>query len=293
VALRGANGTLTTRRIDVVTEVVGPIEHVGAGEITVLGQRIVAGTQSWRRLGTHVAVFGLRRTDGAIVASLIEPRHDNVTRLVGPLERDGGELRIGGLRLEGVSASLVGQRVQAEGHVTQGVMKVTHARPDDLSDLAGANRLLIEAYVRRSGSDLQLGSGYIARNISRFSPPSGEARVVVNAVRDSSGGLRVEAIQSVSSFPGASLHAPHEPAEAPGATSGPGGGSHGPGGFPGGGPGQAIGPGGGPSGPGPFPGTSGPSPEPGDFGPPGGGLGGPLGGPGGGPGPGGFGGGRR
>ncbi|WP_407174075.1 DUF5666 domain-containing protein [Bradyrhizobium sp. STM 3562] len=293
VAQRRADGTLTTRGIDIVSEVVGPIENVRAGELTVLGQRVISsGSESWRRAGTHVAVFGLRRTDGVVVASLIEPRRDNATRVAGLLEREHGELRIGGLRVDGVNAALVGQRVQAEGHLAQGVMQVSRARADDLSDLAGTSRLLIEAYVRRSGSDLELGSGYVARDVSRFSPTSGEARVVVNAVRDSSGGLRVESVQSVSSFPGASMQGPRGPGGVQGPMSGPGAGPHSPGyppggpGGPNGGHGQAIGPGG-PSGPAP----GGTPPGPGDLGPPGGGPGGPLGGPGGGPGPGGFGGG--
>ena len=45
--------------------------------MTVLGQRIIAaGRESWRRPGTNVAVFGVRRTDGVIVASLVEQRRD-------------------------------------------------------------------------------------------------------------------------------------------------------------------------------------------------------------------------
>ncbi len=102
LALRQANGMLTTRGIAVVSEVVGPIENVNTGEITVLGQKVIsAGSESWRRPGTQVAVFGLRRTDGVIVASLVEPRRDNATRVAGLLERDRGALRIGGLRLDG------------------------------------------------------------------------------------------------------------------------------------------------------------------------------------------------
>jgi hypothetical protein len=212
LALRQANGTLTTRRIELVSEVTGPIESVKTGEITVLGQKVIsAGSESWRRPGTQVAVFGLRRTDGVIVASLVEPRSDNATRVAGLLERDRGALRIGGLRLDGMNAALVGRRVQAEGQVVQGAMRVSRAKVDDLSDLAGASRLLIEAYVRRVGSDLRLGSGYVARDVSRFQPTAGEARVVVDATRDSSGGLRVESVRSVGHFPGESLLVPRGP----------------------------------------------------------------------------------
>src|SRR5215470_14374965 len=205
LARRQANGTLTTRGIAVVSEVIGPIENVYPGEIIVLGQRVIsAGSENWRRPGTQVAVFGLRRTDGVIVASLVEPRPDNATRVAGLLERDRGDLRIGGLRLDGVNVALAGRRIQAEGLVAQGVMRVSRAKADDFSDLAGATHLLIEAYVRRFGSNLQFGSGYIARDLSRFQPTAGEARVVADAVPDGSGGLRVESVRSVASFPGAS-----------------------------------------------------------------------------------------
>src|SRR6266849_2994094 len=51
-------------RIDAVSEVVGPIESVKDGEMTVLGQKVAwTGRENWRRVGTQVAVSGLRRTD--------------------------------------------------------------------------------------------------------------------------------------------------------------------------------------------------------------------------------------
>jgi hypothetical protein len=272
LALRQADGTLTTHRIEVVSEVVGPIENVATGEITVLGQKVIsAGSESWRRPGTHVAVFGLRRTDGVIVASLVEPRRDNAARVAGLLERDRWGLRIGGLRLDGVNGALVGRRVQAEGQVVQGAMRVSRAKVDDFSDLAGASRLLIEAYVRRVGNNLQFGSGYIARDVSRFQPTAGEARVVVDAVPDGSGGLRVESVRSVGNFPGASMQVPRGPDLGPGDVPGQGGlGGGGPPGLGGGGP-PGLG-GGGPPGLG-----GGGPPGLGGGGPPGLGGGGPPG----------------
>jgi uncharacterized protein DUF5666 len=222
LALRQANGALTTRGIAVVSEVVGPIENVKTGEITVLGQRVIASaSENWRRPGAYVAVFGLRRTDGVIVASLVEPRRDNAARVAGLLERDRSGLRIGGLRLDGVNDALVGQRVQAEGRVVQGVMQVSRAKPDDFSDLTGARRLLIEAYVRRIGSNLKFGSGYVARDVSRVQPTAGEAHVVVAAVLDGSGGLRVESVRPAGNFPGLSMQVPRGPDQGPGGAPGP------------------------------------------------------------------------
>ena len=284
LALREANGTLATRGIEAVSEVIGPIETLGNGEMTVLGQKVIwAGRESWRRPGSTVAVFGLRRTDGVIVASLVQKRRDSATRVSGLLERDHNGMRIGGLRLSGVDPALVGHRVQVEGQAAQGVMQISHARLDDFSDLSGASHLLIEAYVRRTAAGLQLGSGYVAHDTSRFQPAN-DVRVVVNAVFDAASGLRVESIQSVDKFPGATLQGPGHPGQGPG---------QGPGQAPGqGGPGGATVPGGQPNAPGaPGPGGSnfpGDSTAPGGFGSPSGppGLGG---GPG--PGGGGFGGG--
>jgi len=283
-AQRQANGTLTTRAIEIVSEVTGPIEQIKAGELTVLGQRIIwPGQENWRRTGAQVAVFGLRRTDGVVVASLIEPRHSSATRVTGVLERFHGDLQIGGLGISDVDPALVGRRIQAEGRVTQGVMHVTHARADNLSDLAGVRRLLIEGYVRRVGTDLQFGAGYVVRDSSLFQPAGGEARVVVDAIPDGSGGLRAESIHSVGHFPGSSLQGGNGPRGAPGTTAPQGtqpNGPAGPGAPPGsGGPNRP----GGPSGQNPT-GTAPESPFGGGPGPMPGGMG---------PGPGGFGGGPR
>src|SRR5262249_347649 len=125
VALRQANGTLATGRIDVVSEVTGPIQAVGRGEITVLGQRVASADAAGSpRIGSNVSVFGLRRTDGVIMASLVTPHHGAATHVTGLLERSSDGLRIGGLRLEGVDNALVGQRVRVEGTVGQGAMQV-------------------------------------------------------------------------------------------------------------------------------------------------------------------------
>ena len=197
-----ADGSLITRSINVVSEVMGPIESVKDGEMTVLGQRVIAGGRdSWRRPGTNVAVFGVRRTDGVIVASLVEQRRDATMRVSGPLQRDRGGLRIGGLRLSGIDAALVGRRIQAEGSVERGVMQVSRTALDDLSGFAGARHLSIEGYVRRTGGNLRFGSGYVMHDDGR-SGSSGAGRVVVNATFDGSGGLRVDKIQPVKAFPG-------------------------------------------------------------------------------------------
>ncbi len=292
VAVRQADGTLVTRNIAIASEVAGPIEQVKGNELTVLGQKIVASDkESKLRPGAHVAVYGLRRTDGVIVASLVEPRHSTTERVTGLVERGPDGLRIGRLKLNGVDPLLVGQRVQIEGNSRQGAMQVARTRIDDFSDLVGASRLSVEAYVQRAGANLQLGSGFVARDGSRFGPAAGEARMVVGGAFDRSRGFQVDSAQAIGQGPGASPSGGGSPNRSPGGSimhpnrnaPGPGGGQPGapapgspsgatPGSTPTG-PGGPLGPGGmgspgGPMGPGGGMGGGG------GFGGPGGGMGG-------------------
>ncbi|QOZ77310.1 hypothetical protein XH83_18715 [Bradyrhizobium sp. CCBAU 53351] len=294
VAVRQADGTLVTRNITIASEVAGPVERVKGNELTVLGQKIVAGDKEGKlRPGTQVAVYGLRRTDGVVVASLVEPRRAATERVTGLVERGPDGLRIGGLKLNGVDPLLVGQRVQVEGSASQGAMQATRTRIDDFSDLVGASRLSVEAYVQRAGANLQLGSGLVARDGSRFGPAAGEARMVVNGAFDRSRGFQVDSAQAIGQGPGAAAPGGSNPNRSPGgsimhpdrSTPHPGGsrpgapGTSPPGSSPGPNPGSA------PAGPG---GPSGPGAPGGPMGPGGGMGGGGFGGPGGG-----MGGGRR
>ena len=295
VAVRQADGTLVTRNITIASEVAGPVEQVKGNELTVLGQKIVAGDkESKLRPGTQVAVYGLRRTDGVVVASLVELRRAATERVTGLVERGPDGLRIGGLKLNGVDPLLVGQRVQVEGSASQGAMQATRTRIDDFSDLVGASRLSVEAYVQRAGANLQLGSGLVARDGSRFGPAAGEARMVVNGAFDRSRGFQVDSVQAIGQGPGAATPGGSNPNRSPGgsimhpdrSTPHPGGSRPGapgvspPGSSPGPNPGSApTGPGG-PSGPGGMGSPGGPMGPGGGMG--GGGFGGPGGGMGGG-----------
>ncbi|MFT4116449.1 DUF5666 domain-containing protein [Bradyrhizobium sp.] len=292
VATRQADGTLVTRNITIASEVSGPIESVKGNELTVLGQKIVASAKEAKlAAGTQVAVFGLRRTDGVIVASLVEPRREATERVTGVVERGADGLHIGALKLNNVDPLLVGQRVQVEGSAIQGTMQAARTRIDDFSDLVGASRLSIEAYVQRAGANLQLGSGLVARDSSRFGPAAGEARVVLNGAFDRARGLQVDSAQAVAHVPGSPGQAPGggNPGRSPGGSilhpnqnppnpgSQPGApGAPVPGSSPNTGPGSAPSGQGGPSGPGGLGSPGGPMGPGGGMG--GGGFGGPGGG---------------
>ena len=66
VAQRQANGMLTTNRIDAVSEVVGPIESVKGGEMTVFGQKVrgpAVKTGASRHAGGGLGIATHRRRD--------------------------------------------------------------------------------------------------------------------------------------------------------------------------------------------------------------------------------------
>jgi hypothetical protein len=158
------DGGLATRRIDVTSEVVGPVERKGTGTITVLGQTVTTGDLAQPfagRVGDMVAVSGLRRPDGAIVASLVEGRPGATPLVAGPVTRaKDGSLRIGALRLAGLDPTLVGQRVVTTVGGRRGAYVAT--RPFAAQNPFGSQvtRLSVEAYVDRDRGALRLGSGF-------------------------------------------------------------------------------------------------------------------------------------
>lgn len=229
-------GTLTTRRIEVTSEVVGRIEATHGSDLTVLGQTVSTAELRDRHgleVGQRVAVSGLRRNDGTIVASRIDPREAGPDRIAGPLVRTGGgDLAIGGQRLVGADPALAGSRVIAEGRLGPDGLAVSHATDERRLITTGIRRLSIEGYIERSPTGLRLGSGLAMSGLPRSAQ---RGRVIVSTGVDVRGGLRAERVQSNrSERPGS------RPAETPGRPAGPGG-------RRGAGPGrEPAGPGGGP-----------------------------------------------
>ncbi len=283
LAQRSGDG-LVTRRIDVRSEVVGPVEAVTPGLLTVLGQSIVPDrpgtTDGWRR-GDEVAVAGLRRPDGMIVASLIERRTAPAFRVAGPVRRDrDGDLSIGGLKLPGLDEGLIEQRALVMGRRREATFEISEVRALRFATTTRHRpaRLSVEAYVLHGARGLELGSGLKMQGGAALAqlPRNRAFKAIIEARVGEAGQLKLDGFRLEPGGHG---------------SSGPTGGGLGPGGLGPGGPGPGgLGPGGpGPGGPGPG------GPGPGGLGP--GGLGpgglGPGGlGPGG-PGPGGLGPGGR
>ncbi|WP_322883847.1 DUF5666 domain-containing protein [Microvirga lotononidis] len=199
VVAENRNGVLATRQIDVTSEVVGPIQTRSRTILTVLGQTVsmqaLGASGPWQR-GDRVAVFGLRRPDGTIVASLIERRDGGPDRVAGQVIRSrNGSLGIGTLRLTGVDPALVGTRAVLEGSYANETLQVTTTARE--RDLLGANvrRLSIEAYVERTRNGLRLGSGLeVAGRPSANLPVGSYAPAVVTVVTDQRGRLGIEGV---------------------------------------------------------------------------------------------------
>lgn len=196
IVARPEGAGLTTWRIDVASEVVGPVESAVPDRLVVLGQRVsTAGLPGGWKAGDRVAVSGLRRPDGVIVASLIEPRAGGPERVAGPVRRGAdGAPTIGDLRLTGTSVPLVGRRALVTGAASAGALQVTNAA--NTAFPPGLRSASIEAYVGRAGAGLELGSGLVvAGRASSSVPGQGSVRAVLTAAVARDGSLTVERLK--------------------------------------------------------------------------------------------------
>ena len=199
VVAQGRREGLSTRRIVITSEVIGPVETVSATMITVLGQIVLVDghlPQPPLHPGEVVAVSGLRRLDGTIVASLIERRRGARRQIVGLLQAGSdGAPRIGQLVVRGARSSFLGQRVLLTGRLVAGVFEVTGGRlalalllDSDLDYVS------MEAYGERRGGGVVFGSGLlIAEGSAAILPGTREVRLVAEIRRDDKGALGIGA----------------------------------------------------------------------------------------------------
>ena len=212
VVAQGGPGRLATRRIEVSSEVVGPIESLALPRLTVLGQDVlvedvlVEDLLVERRLpgptlrpGEIVAVSGLRRLDGTIIASRIERRRGSGVQVAGVLTRgEDGALRVGRLVVRGTPAALpprlIGQRVRLAGRLAGGILAVKQARLALALLLdADLDYVSMEAYGERRGHDIVFGSGLQIPATGTALPQGSEQRFVADIQRGGDGNLAVSA----------------------------------------------------------------------------------------------------
>jgi len=191
VAMTAAPGGptgLEARTLDVRYAVAGPVERVEKAVALVLGQRVeLADLREWPALvpGAWVAVSGLRRSDGAIVASRI----DGWTPSSGWLLRG---------RLEAVtpaSVTVAGVTLPRDGG-DMAILPVGSAVRVSGGDGTGASSLALDPFN-------PFGSSIGALSVETFTDASGRAagpgtplgglaagsRVVIDSIVESGGGL--------------------------------------------------------------------------------------------------------
>ena len=241
VTTTGKDDALSTQRIAITHEVVGPVQSRGPNQLMVLGQTVSTEDLPGRTyaIGDTVAVSGLRRNDGTIVASLIEPRPGAAPRVSGPVQRlkGGGGLHVGALAVDRVSPSLVGKRATLEGQVRDGRFVVTRGISDASPFPKSVRRLSIESFVERRDGALALGSGYAIAGGGGLDFATGRSvRAIIATTVDERGRFNVESLRA-----GGRTY--NVPGGGGGRRPGGGGGGRGPGGG-------GRGPGGGGRGPG-------------------------------------------
>ena len=168
-------GTLAARSVQVRHEVSGPVETVDPGRLRVAGQDVVVTADTWgtsaaRRPGDWVEVSGLRRPDGTIEATRIDPRLPGPVLVHGTLRVEGGRLRIGQLVLAANPAAVtpVDSEVTASGILLGAELNVTTLEPDRLAIDPGTyfgpgvTTLLVEGFVSTDGGGLRLGRAALA-----------------------------------------------------------------------------------------------------------------------------------
>jgi hypothetical protein len=100
-------------RIAIVSEVQGRIDRIDKTGITILSQTVdtTGLVTKGLRKGNRVAVFGIRKPDGTIIARRIEPRSvSDGAHVRGVPSKSGNRVRIGGLSLGSTHGYLVGKQ---------------------------------------------------------------------------------------------------------------------------------------------------------------------------------------
>jgi len=253
VAINQEAGRIVTSAIHVTSEVVGPVERVSAGSIRVLGQTVDIGVISKGlkvSKGDIVAVYGIRRPDGTIVASLLEARPHETNFLVrGLAVARSGSLRVGRLKVGPESPGLANRRVQARLAKSGSGYSVVSLEAEVPIPQANVASVLYETFLQRMGRRLESGLGVAVDDKGGSPKSNGAVRVFLTVGIDRTGD-----IVSASRDRNPDMHAPNQPGGQPPGGPGAPHGPRAPGGSPRSGPG---GPGG--SGPGGGSGSGGPS----------------------------------
>ncbi|MBN8999577.1 MAG: hypothetical protein J0H54_09310, partial [Rhizobiales bacterium] len=208
VVARGeGDGKLATTRIDVQSEVIGPIASVLDSGLVVLGQTVRlnnAARPSWWQPGARAAVHGLRAPDGSIIATRIEPAGTRPDQVVGIPALEGWNLQIGALPLLGIGQQFAGWRVIVRGEPMGSGLKVGGVRLDAPFRGAKVGHLSIETAVDGSGTELRSGLGVdvVDVRVGPAVPVLRDRRAVLDIDVEPSGDLRLAGLTLAGGRPG-------------------------------------------------------------------------------------------
>lgn len=163
VALAGSFEDPLAHAIHVTSEVVGPTKSISKGEIVVLAQTIELTPNTSKpalEAGMNVAVYGIRRPDGTIVASRIEKRsRRSRTLLRGIAASQNGRLKVGNLVMDIAAGPFMGRRVLVELGRLGKTPLVQSVRLEELVPGLSEGRISIETYGEKKGGSVSVGVG--------------------------------------------------------------------------------------------------------------------------------------
>ena len=174
IEAEGPPSALRAQSVAVRYQVSGPVDALNESGrmLRVAGQSVaidnsLPGSASLHP-GAWVAVSGLRRPDGTIVATRIDPRPAGPVSVRGLLVRGPGGLGIGGLHLAPAPglAGLDGQYVRVSGSYADGRLTPRSIAPDRVASDPFAHfgshvrRLVVESYFHAEGGRLSTAAGF-------------------------------------------------------------------------------------------------------------------------------------
>jgi hypothetical protein len=191
------------KAISVRTAVAGRIEalELGTGMLTIAGQAVSVPDGTWGAngfgLGDWVKVSGVRRGDGAIVASRLDAAPTGVLQARGRVVRDGDVVRVGKLELSGSAADSVkdGQFVVLTGDYEAGHGHVSTVASDTLWPNPAAyfgpsiSQLIVQAFVRVDKDSVSINGVKVRSGSIVSSQAHGDGIAVVSLQRQPDGSL--------------------------------------------------------------------------------------------------------
>ncbi|MBB4234691.1 DUF5666 domain-containing protein [Rhizobium esperanzae] len=175
-------------RITIVSEVQGRIDRMDKTGIRILSQTVDTSGLSTKglRKGKRVAVFGIRKPDGTIIARRIEPRSvSDGAHIRGVPVKSGNRVLIGGLSLGSTHGYLAGKQTLVRLKAVADRLIITRIQTEPV--VPGLKRGIVNVETFRPTDRGQAGSGPGSAPSGPMSPPPDGHGFVDIGVRDSSG----------------------------------------------------------------------------------------------------------